>query len=211
MLATGILQTFEMTLISTVFAYVLGLPLGIVLIITAPGGLHPQAALYKALNILVNLVRSVPFLILLIAIVPFTELVVGTSIGTRGAIVPLTVCAFPYVGRLVESSISELDPGIIEAAQSMGASVFQIIVKVMIPESVPSLIYGATIATITILGYSAMAGIVGGGGLGDIAIRYGYYRWQYDLMFVTVVVLVAIVQVLQILGNRFARVTDNRK
>lgn len=211
MLGTGAVQTLIMTVISTLFSYLIGLPLGVALAVTAPGGIHPMRTVYKVLDIVVNLLRSVPFLILLIAIIPFTRLITGTSIGTAATVVPLVVASFPFVGRLVESSIHEVDPGVIEAAQSMGATVPQIILKVMLPESVPSLILGGAIATTTILSYSAMAGVVGGGGLGDIAIRYGYYRYQNDIMFATVVLLVIIVQILQALGNRFARVTDNRR
>lgn len=211
MIGVGTVQTLVMTLISTLFSYLIGLPLGIALAVTAPEGIRPMRALNKALDIVVNLLRSVPFLILLIAIIPFTRLITGTSIGTSATVVPLVVASFPFVGRLVESSIHEVDPGIIEAAQSMGATVPQIIGKVMIPESIPSLVLGGAIATTTILSYSAMAGVVGGGGLGDIAIRYGYYRYQNDIMFVTVVLLVLIVQILQAVGDRFARAADNRK
>ncbi len=211
MIGNGLVQTLIMTVLSTFFAYLIGLPLGLLLVVTAKGGISPNSTIHKMLNGIVNILRSVPFLILLIAIIPFTRLITGTSIGTSATVVPLVVASFPFVGRLVESSINEVDTGIIEAAQSMGASNRQIILKVMIPESVPSLILGSAIATTAILGYSAMAGVVGGGGLGDIAIRYGYYRYQNDIMIVTVVLLIVIVQVVQAIGNRFARVTDNRK
>lgn len=211
MIGDGLVQTLIMTIVSTFFAYLIGLPLGVLLVVTAKGGIHPNEPVSKTLNIIVNLLRSVPFLILMIAIIPFTRLITGTSIGTAAAVVPLVVASFPFVARLVESSIHEVSPGVIEAAQSMGATDWQIIIKVMIPESVPSLILGSAIATTTILSYSAMAGVIGAGGLGDIAIRYGYYRYQNDLMFATVILLVAIVQVLQTIGNRFAKVTDNRK
>lgn len=211
MIGNGLVQTLIMTVLSTFFAYLIGLPLGLLLVVTAKGGISPNSTIHKMLNGIVNILRSVPFLILLIAIIPFTRLITGTSIGTSATVVPLVVASFPFVGRLVESSINEVDTGIIEAAQSMGASNRQIILKVMIPESVPSLILGSAIATTAILGYSAMAGVVGGGGLGDIAIRYGYYRYQNDIMIVTVILLIVIVQVVQAIGNRFARVTDNRK
>ena len=211
MIGGGLVQTLIMTIVSTFFAYLIGLPLGVLLAVTAKGGIHPSEPVSKISNVVVNLLRSVPFLILMIAIIPFTRLITGTSIGTAAAVVPLVVASFPFVGRLVESSIHEVDPGVIEAAESMGAADWQIIVKVMIPESVPSLILGSAIATTTILSYSAMAGVIGAGGLGDIAIRYGYYRYQNDMMFVTVILLVIIVQILQAIGNRFARITDNRK
>lgn len=211
MLWNGLLQTLAMTIISTLIAYVIGLPLGVLLVVTAKHGISPNTTIYRILDVIVNVLRSVPFLILLIAILPFTRLITGTTLGTVATIVPLVVASFPFIGRLVESSINEVDKGIIEAAQSMGASNLQIVLKVMIPESVPSLVLGSAIATTTILSYSAMAGIVGGGGLGDIAIQYGYYRYQNNIMFITVVLLVVIVQVLQVIGNRFARVTDNRK
>lgn len=211
MIAVGLWQTVVMTLVSTLFAYILGLPLGVLLVVTGKGGIRPHALLNRVLDVIVNLLRSVPFLILLIAVIPLTRLITGTSIGTTATIVPLVIASFPFVGRLVESSINEVDAGVIEAAQSMGATVPQIIGKVMIPESIPSLVLGCAIATTTILSYSAMAGVVGGGGLGDIAIRYGYYRYQNDIMFATVILLVVLVQVLQAIGNRFAQLTDNRK
>lgn len=211
MLGSNLVQTLLETLLSTFFAYVIGLPLGILLVITAKDGIHPNEPVHKTLEIIVNLLRSVPFLILMIAIIPFTRLITGTSIGTAAAVVALVVASFPFVGRLVESSIHEIDPGVIEAAQSMGATDLQIVTKVMIPESVPSLILGSAIATTTILSYSAMAGVIGAGGLGDVAIRYGYYRYQNDMMFVTVVLLVVIVQILQAIGNRFARITSHKK
>lgn len=211
MLGVGLVQTLVMTLVSTVFSYLLGLPLGILLVVTDKNGIRPHEPLNRVLNVIVNLLRSVPFLILLIAIIPFTRLITGTSIGTKATIVPLVVASFPFVGRLVESSIHEVDPGVIEAAQSMGATNLQIVYKVMLPEAVPSLVLGSAIATMSILGYSAMAGVCGGGGLGDIAIRYGYYRYQNNIMLATVVLLVVVVQILQAIGNRAARATDNRK
>ena len=211
MLVQGVGETLYMTIVSTFFAYLIGLLIGIVLVTSAKDGIRPCLWLYKILDVIVNLTRSVPFLILLIAVIPFTRWVVGTSIGSTATIVPLVLAAAPFVARLVESSIKEVDSGIIEAAQSMGASSMQIIWKVMLPEARPSLIVGSAIATTTILSYSAMAGIVGGGGLGDIAIRFGYYRYQYDIMLVTVILLVIIVQILQEVGMKAAKIGDKRK
>jgi len=211
MLLQGIGETLYMTLASTFFAYVIGLPLGILLVTTAKGGIRPCEWLFKTLDVIVNITRSIPFLILLVAVLPFTRLVVGTTLGSTATIVPLTLAAAPFIARIVESSIKEVDVGVIEAAQSMGASSMQIIWKVMLPEARPSLIVGSAIATTTILGYSAMAGFVGGGGLGTIAINYGYYRYQNDIMFVTVVLLVIIVQVLQGIGMKAAGLSDKRK
>lgn len=211
MLVQGVGETLYMTLVSTFFAYLIGIVLGIVLVTSAKDGIRPCLGLYKVLDVIVNITRSIPFLILLIAVIPFTRFVVGTSIGSTAAIVPLVLSAAPFVARLVESSIKEVDGGVIEAAQSMGASSQQIIWKVMLPEAKPSLIVGAAIATTTILSYSAMAGIVGGGGLGDIAIRFGLYRYQYDIMLVTVILLVVVVQILQEIGMRTARINDKRK
>ncbi|HEX2927091.1 MAG TPA: methionine ABC transporter permease [Ruminiclostridium sp.] len=211
MISKGLLETVYMTLLSTFAAYVLGLPLGVLLVIGESSGILPMPRLNKVLNVIVNLLRSIPFLILLIAVIPFTRLLIGTTIGSTATVVPLVIAAAPFIARLVESSLQEVDKGVVEAAVSMGCSPFQIIRKVMLPESVPSLITGAAIATTTILGYSAMAGIVGGGGLGDIAIRYGYYRYQNDIMFATVALLVIVVQVAQEAGTRIARKRDKRK
>lgn len=199
-----------MTLISTLIAYAIGLPLGVILVVTAPGGLRPSKTLYKILDFVVNIVRSVPFLILLITIMPFTKLIVGKSYGPAATIVPLALAAAPFVARLVESSLLEVDHGVIEAAQSMGAGLFTIIFKVLLAEARTSLIVGATIALGTILGYSAMAGVVGGGGLGNIAIQYGYYRNQLNVMYAAVIILVVIVQVLQIIGTRLSKKLDKR-
>lgn len=210
MLAEGTLVTLCITLISTLVAYLIGLPMGIALVITAKDGLRPNKIIYKILDVIVNIVRSIPFLILLIVVIPLTRLIMGQSYGARGTIVPLILAAAPFIARMVESSLSEVDKGVIEAAQSMGASLFTIIWKVMLAESRISLIAGATITLGTVLGYSAMAGAVGGGGLGDIAIRYGYYRYQTDIMLVTVVLLVLLVQVLQIVGNNISRKLDRR-
>ena len=199
-----------MTLISTLIAYAIGLPLGDILVVTAPGGLRPSKTLYKILDFVVNIVRSVPFLILLITIMPLTKLIVGKSYGPAATIVPLALAAAPFVARLVESSLLEVDHGVIEAAQSMGAGLFTIIFKVLLAEARTSLIVGATIALGTILGYSAMAGVVGGGGLGNIAIQYGYYRNQLNVMYAAVIILVVIVQVLQIIGTRLSKKLDKR-
>ena len=199
-----------MTLISTLIAYAIGLPLGVILVVTAPGGLRPSKTLYKILDFVVNIVRSVPFLILLITIMPLTKLIVGKSYGPAATIVPLALAAAPFVARLVESSLLEVDHGVIEATQSMGAGLFTIIFKVLLAEARTSLIVGATIALGTILGYSAMAGVVGGGGLGNIAIQYGYYRNQLNVMYAAVIILVVIVQVLQIIGTRLSKKLDKR-
>ena len=210
MIVEGTGVTLYMTLASTLIAYALGLPMGILLVVSAPGGLKPNRAVYKILDVAVNIVRSIPFLILLMLIIPFTRLIVGKSYGATATIVPLALAAAPFVARLVESSLLEVDHGVIEAAQSMGASLFTIIRKVLLAEARISLIVGATIALGTILGYSAMAGVVGGGGLGDIAIRYGYYRYQGDIMIVTVVLLVALVQILQMIGTKLSKKLDRR-
>lgn len=205
------METLYMTVVSTVLAYVFGIPLGVVLFITDKDGIAENGLVNKVLGILVNLVRSIPFIILLVAILPFTRLVVGTTIGATATIVPLVVAATPFVARMVESSLKEVDGGVVEAAISMGSSNFQIITKVLLPEAKPSLIVGSTIAITTILGYSAMAGFVGGGGLGSIAINYGYYRYQENIMLVTVILLVIIVQTFQESGMKIAGKTDKRK
>lgn len=202
--------TLYMTLISTLIAYAVGLPLGVILVVTAPGGLKPNMVLYKVMDVVVNIVRSIPFLILLMLVIPFTRWVVGRSYGATATIVPLSLAAAPFVARLVESSLLEVDHGVIEAAQSMGAGIGTIIWKVLLAEARTSLIVGGTIALGTILGYSAMAGVVGGGGLGDIAIQYGYRRYQADIMIVTVVLLVLLVQVLQWIGTRLSKKLDRR-
>lgn len=207
----AIWETVYVTVLSTFFAIIIGLPLGVLLvagennkIIRAPKGL------LHALNVIINLLRSVPFLILMIMVFPLTRLIVGTVVGTPASVVPLVIAAFPFIARLVEGSLREINPNIIEAAQSMGASPFQIIVKVMIPESVPSLISNATIAITTVLGYSAMSGIIGGGGLGKIAINYGYYRYKYLIMIFAVIFLIILVQVFQSVGTRLAVKSDKR-
>ncbi len=204
-------ETIYATVLSTLFAIVIGLPLGVLLVVGEKDGVRPlPKAVMQVLNVIINLLRSIPFLILMIMVIPLTRLIVGTSVGTMASVVPLVIAAFPFVARLVESSLRELNPNIIEAAQSMGASPFQIIVKVMIPESVPSLISNGTIAITTILGYTAMSGIIGGGGLGKIAINYGYYRYKYLVMFFAVVILIMLVQAFQSIGTRLAIKTDKR-
>ena len=211
MLLKGIAETLYMTLASTFFAYIIGLPLGVLLVTSAKDGIRPIPWLFKILDVVVNLTRSIPFLILLVAIIPFTRLVVGKMIGSTATIVPLTLSAAPFIARLVESSLKEIDVGVVEAAQSMGTSNFQIIYKVLLPESKPSLIVGCAIATTTILSYSAMAGFVGGGGLGTIAINYGFYRYETEMMIVTVILLVIIVQVLQSIGMKLSDYCNKKK
>ena len=211
MLVEGTGDTLYMTLMSTLFGYILGLPMGIILTITDKDGIRPHAAVYKVLDFIVNLVRSIPFLILLILVIPLTRAIVGKSYGYTATIVPLVIAAAPFIARMVESSLKEVDKGVIEAAQSMGAGTFTIIWKVLLAEARTSLLVGVTIATGTILGYSAMAGTVGGGGLGDIAIRYGYYRYQSDVMIVTIVILVVLVQILQGLGMMISKKIDRRR
>ncbi len=207
----AIWETMYVTVLATLFAIVLGLPLGVLLVAGEKNGVLPlPKAVMSVLNVVINLLRSVPFLILMILVFPLTRLIVGTSVGTVASIVPLVIAAFPFVARLVESSLREVNPNIIEAAQSMGASPMQIICKVMLPESVPSLISNATIAITTILGYSAMSGIIGGGGLGQIAINYGYYRYRYLVMLIAVVLLIVIVQVFQSVGTTLAVKSDKR-
>ncbi len=211
MMWEGIGESLYMTLVSTGLSYLLGIPVGVVLYITDKDGIAENGAVNKVLGVIVNMLRSVPFIILLVAILPFTRFLVGTTIGATATIVPLVVAATPFVARMVESSLKEVNAGIIEAALSMGSNTWQIITKVLLPEARPSLIVGSTIAITTILGYSAMAGFVGGGGLGAIAINYGYYRYQDDIMLITVVLLVILVQVFQETGMCIATGTDKRK
>lgn len=210
LIQNGIGETLCMVLISTVLSYMLGIPLGIILVVTDKEGIHPIPMLQKILGVAINLLRSVPFLILLIMMIPLTRKLVGTSLGWKAVVPPLVASAAPYIARMVESSFKEIDAGVIEAAKSMGATTFQIIWKVLLPESRPSLLVGAAISTTTILGYSAIAGAVGGGGLGGIAINYGYYRYESDMMFLTVAILVIIVQIIQEIGMKLARVSDKR-
>lgn len=211
MIIVGIGETLYMTLGSSILGYLFGVPMGVCLAVTDKDGLRPNAVIYKVLDVIANIVRSIPFLILLILIIPFTKLIVGKSYGSTATIVPLVVAAIPFIARMVESSLKEVDKGVIEAARSMGASDFRIIMKVLLVEARTSLINGATIAVGTILGYSAMAGCVGGGGLGDIAIRYGYHRWQADIMIVTVILLILLMQLFQVVGTAIANKLDKRK
>ena len=206
----GTLDTIYMTLVSTFFSYVFGMIMAVILVITMADGIRPHPVIFRVLDVIVNLTRSFPFLILMIAIIPFTRWLVGTTIGNNATVVPLVVAAAPFVARLIEQSLLEVDRGVIEAAQSMGASTWQLIWKVFIPEATPSLINGSAIAATTILGYSAMSGAVGGGGLGKLAIMYGYNRYQNDIMFATVVLLIIIVQLLQSFGDWATRRSDRR-
>lgn len=211
MILKGIGETLYMTVLSTFFGYLFGLPMGVLLAVSDKEGLMPNRILYKILDVIANVVRSVPFLILLILLIPFTRMLIGKSTGSTATIVPLVVAAIPFIARMVESSIKEVDYGVIEAAKSMGASNLTIIIKVLLVEAKISLITGATIAIGTILGYSAMAGTVGGGGLGDIAIRYGYYRYQSHIMIATVILLVVLVQIFQTMGTKLAARLDKRR
>ena len=207
----AIWETVYVTVLSTFLAVVLGLPLGVLLVAGEKDGVLPLPTwLMQIHNLIINLLRSIPFLILMILVIPLTRFIVGTSVGTMASIVPLVIAAFPFIARLVETSMREVNPNIIEMAQSLGASPMQIIIKVMIPESVPSLLSNLTTAITTILGYSAMSGIIGGGGLGKIAINYGYYRYKYLIMIVAVVLLILLVQIFQSIGTRLAVKTDKR-
>ena len=210
LLSVSIWETIYMVIISTVLAYAIGLPIGVVLNITSKDGICPNRAVNSVLGVIVNVFRSIPFLILLIWMLPVTQSIVGTMVGPTSVIVPLVVSAAPFVGRMVESSLNEIDKGVVEAAQSMGSSSWQIIYKVLIPESKPSLIIGAAISVTTILGYSAMAGIVGGGGLGAVAMNYGLYRYDDQIMFITIVIIVVIVQIFQEIGMMTAKKLDKR-
>ena len=211
MLWEGVQESLYMTVFSTLFGYLLGLPMGVLLAVTDQGGLAPNRVVYRVLDVIANVVRSVPFLILLILIIPITRAIVGKSYGPTATIVPLVIAAAPFIARMVESSLKEVDAGVIEAAQSMGATTFQIIWEVLLVEARTSLITGATIALGTILGYSAMAGATGGGGLGDIAIQYGYYRYETDIMIVTVLLLILLFQMFQMAGSFIASRLDKRK
>lgn len=210
MLAEGTWQSIYMTVAITAISYLIGIPLGVFLVMSDKNGIHPMASLNWIVGGIVNILRSVPFLILMITIQPFTRMIVGTTIGTKAAIVALVVSAAPFVARMVEQSLLEIDHGVIEAAQSMGASSMQIVTKVLLPESLPSLLNGVLVSATTILGYSAMAGFIGGGGLGDIAIRYGYNRYDSGTMLITVVLLVIMVQIIQSVGSRIAKRSDKR-
>ena len=206
----GFIETIYMTVISTALAYIIGLPLGLVMVVSDKDGIHPSPWLNSLLGMIIIFFRSIPFLILLIALMPFTKMVVGTVIGSKAAIVGLWIAAAPFIARMVESSLKEVEIGVVEAAQSMGASPFQIMTKVLLPEAKPSLLVGAAISITTILGYSAMAGIVGAGGMGAIAINNGYYRKQSDIMYVMVILMAIIVLVFQELGMRISKHTDRR-
>ena len=209
LLITGTLDTLQMTVISTVMAMIIGIPLGVVLVVTSKGHILENAALNKILGAIVNATRSIPFIILMVAI-PFTRMVVGTSIGTTAACVPLTLAAIPFLARLVETSIKDIQFGVIEAAQSMGASPFQIIRKVLLPEALPTIIDNVTVLIVNLIGYSAMAGAIGGGGLGDIAIRYGYQRFQGDIMLATIIILIIMVQVIQMIGDGLSKAMNKK-
>lgn len=210
MMKTGIGETLFMVLASSFISYLIGVPLGIILVVTDKDGIRPMPLVQKVLGIAINLLRSVPFLILLVIVIPVTRAIVGTTLGAKAVVPPLVIAAAPYIARMVESSFKEVDAGVIEAAKSMGASTFQIIWKVLLPEAKPSLLIGAAISITTILGYSAMAGAVGGGGLGGIAINYGYYRNEQETMWIAVVLLVVIVQIVQEIGMRMSRRSDKR-
>ena len=204
LLAAPTLETVYMVMFSTFFATLLGFPIGIALVVTEKGGLVENEAIYRILDGIVNVCRSFPFIILMIVLFPFSRLIVGTTIGTTASIVPLSIGAAPFVGRVVESALKEVEKGLIEAAVSMGTNPKDIILKVMIPEALPSLILGETLTVINIIGYSAMAGAIGGGGLGDLAIRYGFHRFQTDVLIAAVIVIIVLVQVIQVIGNKTA-------
>ena len=206
----GRLQTIYMTGIASLLSYVLGLPLGVILVVTEKDGIRPMPTLNRILGFIINILRSVPFIILLILVMPVTKVLVGTKIGPTAMIPPLVFSAAPYIARMIESSLKEVDYGVIEAAKSMGASTWQIIYKVLVPEAVPSILVGAAISVTTIIGYTAMAGFVGGEGLGDIAIRYGVYRYEFPIMIVTTVLLVVIVQIVQAGGISLSKKSDKR-
>jgi D-methionine transport system permease protein len=194
-------ETLYMVAVSTLIAIILGLPLGVILLVTSRGQILENSPVNRILGAIANATRSTPFIILMVAIIPLTRVLAGTSIGTNAAVVPLSIAAIPFVGRIVESALREVDYGLIEAAQSMGASPFQIIRKVLLPEAMPSIVSGLTLTVISLIGYSAMAGAIGGGGLGDLAIRFGYQRFQVDVMIATVIILIALVQLVQSAGD----------
>ena len=210
LLITGTLDTLQMTIISTVMAMLLGIPLGVVLVVTSKGHILENIALNKVLGAIVNATRSVPFIILMVAIIPFTRMVVGTSIGTTAACVTLTIAAIQFLACLVETSIKGINYGVIKAAQSMGASPLQIIWKVLLPEALPTMIDNVTVLIVNLIGYSAMAGAIGGGGLGDIAIRYGYQRFQADIMIATIIILIILVQVVQMIGDAWSKAMNKK-
>ena len=205
LLLTGTLETLQMTVISTVVAMILGIPLGVILVVTSKGHILENLAVNKALGVVINATRSVPFIILMVAIIPFTRMIAGTSIGTTAACVPLTIAAIPFLARLVETSIKDINFGVVEAALAMGASPLQIIRKVLLPEALPTIIDNITVLIVNLIGYSAMAGAIGGGGLGDIAIRYGYQRFQGDVMLATIIILIVLVQLIQMAGDGLSK------
>ena len=205
LLLTGTLETLQMTVINTVVAMILGIPLGVILVVTSKGHILENLAVNKALGVVINATRSVPFIILMVAIIPFTRMIAGTSIGTTAACVPLTIAAIPFLARLVETSIKDINFGVVEAAQAMGASPLQIIRKVLLPEALPTIIDNITVLIVNLIGYSAMAGAIGGGGLGDIAIRYGYQRFQGDVMLATIIILIVLVQLIQMAGDGLSK------
>ena len=210
LLKTAVWETFYMVALSSFLAYVIGMPLGVILVVTDNDGIYPIPWLQKLLGLVINLLRSVPFLILLFIVLPLSKIVIGTRIGSPAIVIPLTIAAAPYIARVVESSFREVDAGVVEAAQSMGASVWQMIWEVLLPESRPSLLLGAALAVTTILSYSAMAGFTGGGGLGAVAINYGYYRYEPGLMWIAVILLVVMVQIIQELGTWLSKKGDKR-
>lgn len=203
--AGPLMETLYMVFFSTIFSTIIGLPLGILLVITEKGGIWEKALFNKILNSLVNILRSIPFIILMLLVFPLAKLIVGTRIGTTASIVPLSIAAAPFVARLIESSLREVDIGLIESSLSMGANPFQIVIRVLLSESLPSIILGLTTAIINLIGYSAMAGAIGGGGLGDLAIRYGHYKYDYKVMYISVIIIVLLVQSVQFIGNNLAR------
>ena len=210
LLFTNTLITIFMTAAATLFAYLFGVPIGVLLVITQPHGIRPHKTLNMVMGWIVNVGRSIPFIILLVALFPFTRLVMGTAIGPKAAVLPLVIAATPFVARMVESSLQEIDAGVIEVAQSAGSTTWQIVKKVILPESLPSIILGSSITFITLIGYAAMAGAIGAGGLGDVAIRYGYYRYQTDVMVATIIILIILVQIIQMMGNGISRKLDKR-
>ena len=206
------LETLIMVFFSTLFSVILGLPLGILICVTDPvAGIMPKPVLNQVLNRIVDVLRSFPFLILMIILFPLSRLIIGTTIGTTATIVPLSIAAAPFVARIIETALKEIDPGVIQAARAMGSTNMQIILKVLIPEALPSLVDGITLTIINVIGYSAMAGTIGGGGLGDIAVRYGYYRYQTDIMIVTVILLIVLIQIFQNSGMAIAKKFDHKK
>ena len=211
LLIKSFFETCYMVAASTIMATVIGIPLGVILTVTRKDHILPNAAINSILGAIVNATRSTPFIILMVAIIPLTRMIVGSSIGTTAAIVPLTISAAPFIARIIESSLLELNPGVIEAAQAMGASPMQIITKVLLPEALHSIVLGVTLAIISLIGYSAMAGALGGGGLGDLAIRYGYQRFQLDVMITTVIILIIMVQAMQSFGNWMSKKLNKNK